>query len=387
MKSSARWYGRSKASIIGDEMNTMRRFELQFFGGEKTEPATPKRRNKAREEGQVAKSQDLTAAAILIAGLLGVYITAYYGKSTLLSMFANVISHIGSELMFDNAWWALPTAQGAGTFFKIWLPLALGCLIVAIVVLLRQVKYKISFKPFELKFDKFNPVKGLKKIISARSLVEMLKGLAKASLLMFMLYRFLRNEQDLFLSIMLYPMEEGAAIMMSKIWGLGIRMALVLLLIGVADYAYQKWTFEKSIRMSKQDIKDEHKQSEGDPLIKSKIRQKQRELARSRMMSDVPKADVVVTNPTHVAVAIQYDQQTMQAPVVLAKGEGHIAMKIREIAEEHKIPIVENKPLARLLLAQVEVGESIPQDLYRAVAEVLAFVYRLKEKGRAPRRP
>jgi flagellar biosynthetic protein FlhB len=163
-------------------------------------------------------------------------------------------------------------------------------------------------------------------------------------------------------------------------------MALVLLLIGFADYAYQKWSFEKSIRMSKQDIKDEHKQSEGDPQIKSKIRQKQRELARSRMMSDVPKADVVVTNPTHIAVAIQYDQQTMQAPVVLAKGEGHIAMKIREIAEEHKIPIIENKPLARLLLAQVEVGESIPHDMYRAVAEVLAFVYRLKEKERAPRK-
>jgi flagellar biosynthetic protein FlhB len=215
----------------------------------------------------------------------------------------------------------------------------------------------------------------------------MLKGLAKAGLLMYMLYRFLQNERDLFLSSMLYEMEEGVAIMMSRIWGLGIRMALLLLLIGFIDYAYQKWTFEKSIRMSKQDIKDENKQSEGDPLIKSKIRQKQRELARARMMSDVPKADVVVTNPTHVAVAIQYDQQTMQAPVVLAKGEGHIAMKIREIAEEHKIPIIENKPLARLLLAQVEVGESIPQDMYRSVAEVLAFVYRLKEKGRAPRKP
>ena len=368
-------------------MNIARRFDLQFFGGEKTERATPKRRGKARNEGQVAKSQDLTAASVLIAGLLGLYVTAYYGKGTLLLMFENVLSHIGSELMFDNAWWTRPAVEGAGTFFKIWLPLSLLCMIVAIVVLLRQVKYKVSFKPFRIKFNKFNPVTGLKKIISPRSLVEMLKGLAKASLLMFMLYRFLKNEQDLFLSIMLYSMEEGTAIMMGRIWGLGIRMALVLLLIGFVDYAYQKWTFEKSIRMSKQDIKDEHKQSEGDPLIKSKIRQKQRELARARMMSDVPNADVVVTNPTHIAVAIQYDQQTMQAPTVLAKGEGHIAMKIREIAEEHKIPIVENKPLARLLLAQVEVGETIPQDMYRAVAEVLAFVYRLKEKGRSPQRP
>lgn len=364
-----------------------RAFDLQFFGGEKTEPATPKRRDKARDEGQVAKSQDLTAASIIITGLLAVYTIGYFGRNTLMTMFRRVMTHIASEQIFDAAWWVLPVSTGVGTFFRIWLPLALSCYIVTIVVLLRQVKFKISTKPFALKFDKFNPVKGLKKIVSPRSIVELLKGLAKASLLMFMLYRFLRNEQDLFLSIMMYPMEQGVAIMMKKIWGLGVRMALVLLLIGFIDYSYQKWSFEKSIRMSKQDIKDEHKQSEGDPLIKSKIKQKQRELARSRMMSDVPKADVVVTNPTHISVAIQYDQGTMHAPVVLAKGEGFIAFKIREIATEHDIPIVENKPLARLLMAQVEVGESIPSDMYRAVAEVLAFVYRLKGKGRIQRKP
>lgn len=360
------------------------RFDIQFFAGEKTEPATPKRRDKARDEGQVAKSQDLTAAAIILAGLLGVYFTAILGKQTLLSMFSTVFDHIASPLMFDDAWWVRPVRIAAGTFFSIWFPLALGCSIVAVIVLLRQVKFKISTKPFALKFDKFDPVKGLKKIISVRSLVELAKGLAKAGLLTFMLYRFLVSEQDTFLSVMLYPMELGTSIIMMKIWWLGIRMALALLLIGFIDYAYQKYSFEKSIRMSKQDIKDEHKQSEGDPQIKSKIRQKQRELARSRMMSDVPKADVVVTNPTHLAVAIQYEQSTMTAPIVVAKGAGHIAAKIREIAEEHKVPIIENKPLARLLFTQVEIGESIPQEMYRAVAEVLAFVYRLKNKGRPP---
>lgn len=362
------------------------RFDIQFFAGEKTEPATPKRRDKARDEGQVAKSQDLTAAAVILAGLLGVYFTAILGKQTLLSMFSTVFDHIASPQMFDEAWWVRPTRIAAGTFFSIWFPLALGCSIVAVVVLLRQVKFKISAKPFALKFDKFDPVKGLKKIISVRSLVELAKGLAKAGLLTFMLYRFLVSEQDTFLSVMLYPMELGTSIIMMKIWWLGIRMALALLLIGFIDYAYQKYSFEKSIRMSKQDIKDEHKQSEGDPQIKSKIRQKQRELARSRMMSDVPKADVVVTNPTHLAVAIQYEQSTMTAPIVVAKGAGHIAAKIREIAEEHKVPIIENKPLARLLFTQVEIGESIPQEMYRAVAEVLAFVYRLKNKGRMPAR-
>lgn len=362
-------------------------FDLQFFAGEKTEPATPKRRDKAREEGQVAKSQDLTAASILLTGLFGIYAIAMLGKTSVIGMFKTIFEHIGSSLMFDQAWWARPAKEGLGTFFMIWFPLALACYIITIVVLLRQVKYKISAKPFELKFDKFNPVKGLKKIISGRSIVEMIKGLLKASLLMYMLYRFIDSEQDLFLSIMLYDVELGSSIMMGKIWSLGIRMTLILLLIGFADYAYQKWTFEKSIRMSKQDIKDEHKQSEGDPQIKSKIRQKQRELARSRMMSDVPKADVVVTNPTHLSVAIQYDQSTMVAPVVLAKGAGHIAMRIREIAKEHDIPIIENKPLARMLFTQVEIGESIPQDMYRAVAEVLAFVYRLRDKNKRSRQP
>lgn len=356
-------------------------FDLQFFGGEKTEPATPKRREKAREEGQVAKSQDLTAAMILLAGLLGVYLIGYVGQDTLVGMFYTILEHIGSTLMFDEAWWARPLRSGVTTYFMIWLPLAVFCALVAIIVLLRQVKYKISAKPFQLKFDKFNPAKGIKKIFSARSFVEMIKGLMKASLLMYILYRFIMSEQELFLTIMMYPMETGASIMFGKIWGLGLRMALILLLIGFIDYAYQKWSFEKSIRMSKQDIKDEHKQSEGDPQIKSKIRQKQRELARSRMMNDVPKSDVVVTNPTHLAVAIQYDQQTMAAPIVVAKGAGFIAKRIREIAEANDIPIVENKPLARLLFAQVDVGESIPQDMYRAVAEVLAFVYRLKKKS------
>jgi flagellar biosynthetic protein FlhB len=193
------------------------------------------------------------------------------------------------------------------------------------------------------------------------------------------LYKALRNEQDFFLSVMMFPLEQGTPLVMKKIWGLALRMALLLLLIGLIDYGYQKWSFEKSIRMSKQEIKDEYKQMEGDPTIKRRIRQKQRELARGRMMSEVPKADVVVTNPTHIAVAIQYDQQSMIAPVVLAKGQGLIAQKIRTMAEENSIPVIENKPLARALMAQVDVGESVPQELYRAVAEVLAFIYRLKD--------
>ena len=360
-------------------------FDLQFFGEERTEPATPRKRNKERQKGRAPKSQDLTASVLLITGLLAMYLVSYLVWDNLLLMFAHAAKHLSSELMFDRTWWAAPLTEGFRTFIATWLPISAICVVAAVWILVRQVGFTISAEALQLNFNKLNPVSGLKKIISMRSLVELVKGLTKAAILSIMLIRMLRNEQDLFLTIIMFPVDQGISIMMGKIWGLAFRMALILFLISMFDWPYQKWEYEKSIRMSKQEIKEEHKQMEGDPKIKGKIRQKQRELARSRMMSSVPKADVVVTNPTEVSIAIQYDQKTMIAPVVVAKGEGFVAKKIRELAKEHKIPIVENKPLARALLAQVEVGEGIPEDLYRAVAEVLAFVYRLKSK-KAPGR-
>jgi flagellar biosynthetic protein FlhB len=164
------------------------------------------------------------------------------------------------------------------------------------------------------------------------------------------------------------------------IWWLALKMALLLLVLGIFDYVYQRWEFERSIKMSKKEIKDEYKQMEGDPKIKQKIRQRQREMARQRMMSEVPKADVVVTNPTTYAVALQYDREIMDAPVLLAKGRGVMARRIREIAEEHKIPIVENPPLARSLYDVAEIGFEIPESFYKTVAEVLAFVYKMRKK-------
>jgi flagellar biosynthetic protein FlhB len=357
-----------------------RKFDLQFFGGERTEPATPRRREKARGEGQLAKSQDLSAAVVIISGLLGIYLLAVFVWSGMISMFTSIVSHISSDYMFEGGWWILPANAALRGFLAGWFPTGALCALSAIAIMLYQVGFKVITKPFVPNFNRFNPVSGLKKIISMRSIVELGKGLLKALVLLWVLYRAIRNEQDLFQSVMMFQLSDGAVIVMKKIWGLALRMAILLLVIGMADYWYQKQSFEKSIRMSKQEIKDEYKQMEGDPTVKRRIRQKQRELARGRMMSDVPKADVVVTNPTRLAIAVQYDQKSMIAPVVLAKGQGLIAQKIREIAEEHKIPVIENKPLARALMMQVEVGEAVPQELYRAVAEVLAFIYRLKEK-------
>jgi flagellar biosynthetic protein FlhB len=362
-------------------MNASFRLDLQFFGEERTEPATAKKRNKTRGEGQVAKSQDLSASVVILTGLLT--INSLGGKiwDNLVSLFQETARYIASPSMSGEGWWFRPTLMAGKSLLFGWLPLGFICSIFAVVVLVYQVGFVITTKPFALNFGRFNPVSGLKRIFSLRTLVELAKGLLKASLLLGVLYTALRKERDLMLSIIGFSLDDGVMIIMGKIWTLAMRMAVFLFIIALVDYAYQKWEFEKSIKMSKQEIKEEYKQSEGDPLIKRRIRQKQRELARQRMMSDVPKADVVVTNPTHIAVAIQYDQQTMSAPVIVAKGQDFIAQKIKDIAAEHDIPIVENKPLARALMQRVEVGESIPEELYLSVAEVLAFVYRLKKSA------
>jgi flagellar biosynthetic protein FlhB len=362
-------------------MNVRFSFDLQFFSEERTEPATAKKRGKTRNEGKVAKSQDLTASVVLITGLLA--INSLGGKiwDDLIALFQETARYLASPSISGDGWWFRPAFMGGKSLLFGWLPLGFICSVFAVAILVYQVGFVITTKPCAIKLDRFNPVNGLKRIFSLRTLVELAKGILKASLLLGVLYAALRNERDLMLSIGGFSLDDGVMIIMGKIWKLAMRMAVFLFIIALVDYAYQKWEFEKSIKMSKQEIKEEYRQSEGDPLVKRRIRQKQRELARQRMMSDVPKADVVVTNPTHIAVAIQYDQQTMSAPVIVAKGEGFIAQKIKDIAAEHDIPIVENKPLARALMERVEVGESIPEELYLSVAEVLAFVYRLKKSA------
>lgn len=363
---------------IGGAFAPIRTFDLQFFSSEKTEPATPRKREKSREEGQSAKSQDLTAALVMITGLLSILWFGSLMWGAMLGLFEDAIRHLSSDVFLDDRWLD-GLAQKAGVvFFLGWLPMGLLCGLIAGGVMVYQVGFMITPKPLIPKLDRMDPIAGMKKIISMRTIVEMLKGVLKALLLLAILYDGMTKSKDLVMTLMRVPLSLGTKMIMDNIWNLSMRMALMLLVLGLFDYLYQVWEFEKSIRMSKQDIKDEYKQMEGDPLIKRRIRQRQRELAKGRMMSDVPNADVVITNPTHIAVALQYDQEKMSAPTVTAKGEGHIANKIKEMAKEHKIPVMENKTLARALFAQVEVGESVPEALYRAVAEVLAFVYRLR---------
>ena len=363
----------------------MRRpFDLQLFGQEKTEPATPQKRRKTREEGKTAKSQDLGAAVVILSGLIFMKVFAGYLGEAMRGHIVFMAQALGDPAFSAEGWPWLLGKRALLDYLVIWLPLGVSCAVVAVAITVYQVGFFMSSKPLALKLDRLNPLSGLKRIFSIRSIVELCKGLLKASLLMLLLYYALRKDLDQIVSVIRLPLGEGMAAVIEAVWFLGLRFALLLLVIALFDYIYQRWEFERSIKMSKQEIKDEYKQMEGDPLIKRRIRQKQRELARGRMMQDVPKADVVITNPTALAVALLYDRTTMESPQVVAKGRGVVARRIREIATENDVPLVENKTLARALYFQVEIGMEVPEELYRTVAEVLAFVYRLRQGRKGP---
>jgi flagellar biosynthetic protein FlhB len=256
---------------------------------------------------------------------------------------------------------------------------AFGFVVTALISVI-QVGWKVTGKPLQPKFDKFNPINGFKRIFSKDSIFELIKSILKIFVIIYVAYTSIRgNAQDIFI---LYEIPLMQAIMLcgTVIINAGLKISLVYLVIGLADFIYQKYRFNEDMKMTKQEIKDEFKNTEGNPEIKGRQRQRMREASRRRMMQDVPKADVVITNPTHFAVAIKYDAETSKAPIVLAKGEDYLAQKIKEAAREHHIEIVENKPLARMLYANVDIGQEIPPELYQAVAEILAMVYNMREK-------
>ena len=354
------------------------KFNLQFFGEERTEEATPHKREKVREEGRVCVSKDLNAAVAIITALLGLAMLGAMTWRILTRLIRFMMFAIGDQSILRDGWLTWISWEAIKDYFAAWLPLGGLVVLFSTCTVIAQVGFAMTGEPFGPKFDRLNPFTGMKKIISMRSCVELLKGLLKASIFAVMIYTAIKNYLPLSSKTMQMPLIIGANEFWDMLWSLAMRLALMLLVMAFADYAYQKWDFENSIKMSKKEVKDEYKQMEGDPQIKQKIRQKQREMAKQRMMADVPKADVVITNPTHIAVALQYDRSIMQAPVVIAKGGDYLAKRIREIAQNNLIPIIENKPLAWALYENVEIGSEIPENLYKTVAEVLAFVYKLK---------
>ena len=354
------------------------KFSLQFFGEERTEEATPHKREKVRKEGRVCVSKDLNAAVAIITALLGLAMLGAMTWRTLTGLIQFMIRAMGDRTILQDGWFAFVSWEAIKRYFASWLPLGGLVVLFSTCTVIAQVGFAMTGEPFGPHFDRLNPFTGMKKIISMRSCVELLKGLLKASIFAVMIYTAIRNYLPVSSKTMQMPLNIGAGQFWDMLWNLAMRLALMLLVMAFADYWYQKWDFENSIKMSKKEVKDEYKQMEGDPQVKQKIRQKQREMAKQRMMQDVPKADVVITNPTHIAVALQYNREIMGAPIVIAKGGDYLAKRIREIAQANLIPVIENKPLAWALYENVEVGSEIPEDLYKGVAEVLAFVYKLR---------
>lgn len=350
---------------------------LQLFNQEKTEKATPKKVQDSRKKGQVARSQELPAALILTFCFASFVMLGGHYKQHFLVLF---------EHLFEN--WILMelTPGNLGDFFGSIL-LEIGLLlapIFAIVVIvgvvgnLVQFGFLLATEPLQPKLNKLNPIEGFKRIFSIRSIVEFLKSLLKVIIVAVVVYSIISSEWTTIMGLSLQPISAVFAYAASLVTRLGITIGAILIVLAFLDFLYQKYEHAKSLRMSKQDIKDEHKKSEGDPLIKRKIREKQLRMAISRMMQEIPNADVVITNPTHFAVALKYDSTNMEAPKVVAKGMDHLALKIREVAKEHGVVTMENKPLARALYSQTEIGDSIPADLFQAVAEILAYVYKIK---------
>lgn len=368
----------------------MIRYNLQFFakegmGGEKTEPATQKKLNDARKEGQVAKSKEISNGLGLLALFLALKLLVGQIGTQLLEVFPNVYDRIPDIATYWEG--SMPQADTRAVFSMMLLetliiiaPILIIGFIVAFFSDLFQVKWRPTSKPLRPKFSKLNPIKGFSKIFSPKSLVELIKSIAKIVLIGYICYNYLKGKEMLLLNLYDMGLMQAINLAAEIMVDLGIRIAIVYMIIAFADFAYQKVKFKNDMKMTKQEVKEEYKQQEGDPQVKGKIRQKMQEASRRRMMQNLPQADVVITNPTHYAVAIKYDPETAAAPVVIAKGEDFMAARIKEAAKENNIEIVENKPLARMLYANVEIGEMIPPELYQAVADVLAFVYHLKGK-------
>ena len=372
-----------------EERRLILQYNLQWFakdgpGGEKTEPATAKRLKEAREDGKVAKSKELTAAFDLIVLFLVLKIFISTVGNGFLETFYYVYNLIPDFININAA----DVSTGAVSSFmlpimtlllKMVAPFFLFGFVVTLLVSILQVGWKVSTKPMQPKLDRFNPVNGFKRIFSKDSVFELFKSILKIALIIYVAYTSIKDEaNDIFI---LYDMSLMQAISLcgEVIINAGLKISLVYLVVGIADFIYQKYRFNEEMKMTKQEVKDEYKNIEGNPEIKGRQRQRMREASRRRMMQDVPKADVVITNPTHLAVAIKYEPEVNRAPVVLAKGEDYLAQKIKEAARENHIEIVENKPLARMLYANVDIGSEIPPELYQAVAEILAMVYNTRQ--------
>lgn len=360
---------------------------------EKTEPASEQRLRKAREEGQIARSKELNTCLLLLAGAGTLWATAHYvfDRLTLTVKAGMTFDWLPRHGFGESRGMSLAIVQGAADGIVGLAPLFAVLIVVAIGASVSLGGFVFSAKSFEPKFSRLSPLAGLKRMLSAQMWMELLKTLLKAGLVggvgILTIKAFLPEMLNLNHLTLHHALADGMYIVAAST----MTVIASLVVLALIDVPWQMYSHAKKMRMSKEEVGREHKDNEGDPHVKGRIRQQQREASRRRMMSDVPTADVVVTNPTHYSVALRYEKEGSTAPTVVAKGRGAIAARIREIAEENRIPLLEAPPLARALYAHTEVGEPIPEVLYIAVAQVLAWVFQLKAwregQGAPPERP
>jgi flagellar biosynthesis protein FlhB len=347
---------------------------------EKTDPASAWKRRELRKKGDVPKSPDVSA----IVELLAVILLGHSAFRFFLDKSAALLPHQWAAMdhpTIDPVGMQSLALQTMVAFFDLIWPLLATALLSGVIANLLQVGFLVTGETLKPDFQRVNPLQGIKRMLSLRAVQQLVQSCLKVGVVAYVVYRTLEGQLPQ-LAILSYLSAGG---MVTVVEGIAFRIflnaGLALLILSGADYAFKRWQWERDKRMSKQEMKEEYKRHEGDPLVRQRIRQKQREIATRRMMEEVAKADVVITNPTHYAVALRYDNQSMRAPTLVAKGQRLIAARIKELARMHGIPVVSNPPLARSLFELVPLGREIPEDLYRAVAEVLAYVYRLRGFG------
>ncbi|MGM0501134.1 MAG: flagellar biosynthesis protein FlhB [Bacillota bacterium] len=348
---------------------------------EKTEDPTPKKKKEAREEGQVAESKELnTALTLLFSFIALLFVMPYIVKEIMRFITKAYTQYFSMELTllnFNNL-----ILEIMLFILKLIAPIFSTVIVIGVLSSILQIGFLFSPKIITPDFSKLNPIQGFKQMFSIKSLVELVKSVVKIIIVILISYFTIKGVLPKLLTLIYSDARRVMALLGELSFDLGIRVSLVFLVLGIVDLFYQQWQHKEDLKMSKKEVEEERKQSEGNPEIKSQRKQKQQEMAQKRMMQDVPEADVVITNPTHFAVAIKFDLDDMEAPIVVAKGQGELAKKIKEVAQESEIEIVEEKPLARALYRMVEIGEEIPPELYQAVAEILAYVYEMDEERR-----
>jgi flagellar biosynthesis protein FlhB len=344
---------------------------------EKTEPASPRRLEQAREEGDVPRSRELATCTVLLATGAGLWFSGDNLVREMNHMLASGLA-FEREQAFDFDLLAMQLGKNLANLLVAFAPLALLLMVAAIASPLLIGGWLFSGKALQPNFGRLNPLKGMGNLISSRSGVELIKAIAKAVLVGTVSWLVVSSQMDAMLALTVDPLKTGSAHLASLLLTAFISIVSSLVVIALMDAPYQMWHYANKLKMTREEVRQEAKESDGDPHVKAKIRQLQREMAKRRMMSEVPTADVVVTNPTHYAVALKYTDGKMRAPTVVAKGADEVAAKIRELAAEHNVPLLEAPPLARALYSHAELGDEIPEGLYTAVAEVLAYVFQLR---------